>query len=107
MRPSTVVKSLAAIAILALVAVGPIMASATSTTTHVTLPFIGPPFFVPCAAGGTGDVVVATGEMDAIFHSTVDDAGGTHIVLHIRPDITGEGLITGDRYKATGPTNIN
>src|SRR5437899_1879839 len=99
MRPSTVVKSLAAIAILALVAVGPIMARATSTTTHVTMPFTGT-FTVPCAAGGRGDVVVATGEMDAIFHSTVDNATGIHIVLHIRPDITGEGLITGDRYKA-------
>lgn len=80
---------------------GTASATATSVTTHTEIPFAGT-FFVPCANGGAGEVVVSSGEMRAVVHSTFDDAGGIHVALHIRPDVSGIGQTTGDRYQGVG-----
>src|ERR1700693_220663 len=62
-------------------------------------------FFLPCANGGQGEIVVFTApNVRTIFHSAVDANG------HINGDgffmfaavLTGKGPITGRKYEATG-----
>jgi hypothetical protein len=63
--------------------------------------------FVPCAAGGEGEVVHLTGILHALIHLTLDSTGGVHAKLHDNPQgISGTGLTTGDKYQATGAANI-
>jgi hypothetical protein len=63
--------------------------------------------FVPCAAGGEGEVVQWTGETQNVFHLTFDSAGGVHLKLHVNgKGISGTGLTTGDKYQVTGAVNI-
>jgi hypothetical protein len=60
--------------------------------------------FIPCAAGGAGEIVVLSGDLHVLFHGTIN---GNRFVMkaHFQPQgISGVGLTTGDKYQATGVT---
>ncbi len=69
--------------------------------------------FVPCAAGGAGELVFASDlRLHVLISVTFDAAGGAHFDFHFQPmGGSGVGLVTGDKYQATGITrdgfNIN
>lgn len=78
---------------------------AETETIHLRTPFRAPTF-VPCANGGVGEFVVLSGTLHTLIHETVSSSGNIHTSLHFRPQgVSGEGLVTGDRYRATGATN--
>jgi hypothetical protein len=77
---------------------------AQTSTNNDTIPFDAN-FFVPCAAGGAGEIVALSGQLHVLIHVTVNDVGGTNIKTHFQPQgISGVGLITGDTYRGTGVT---
>jgi len=68
--------------------------------------------FVPCAAGGVGELVALSGRIHILMTETTDSAGGQHFAIHFNPaGISGFGLDTDDRYRANGITresfNVN
>jgi hypothetical protein len=61
--------------------------------------------FVPCAAGGNGEVVVIGGTLHILSNMTVDNSGGVHMKFHFQPQGTlGLGLTTGNIYRGGGVT---
>ena len=61
--------------------------------------------FIPCAAGGAGEVVFLNGNLHVQIRLTMDQAGGIHAASHFQPQgVTGTGQTTGDKYQATGVT---
>ncbi|MBI4501249.1 MAG: hypothetical protein HY700_08820 [Gemmatimonadetes bacterium] len=61
--------------------------------------------FVPCAAGGAGELVALSGDLHLLFHFTADGSGGFHATSEANPmGVSGSGLTTGDRYQGTGVT---
>ncbi len=81
----------------------PSFARATTVTDNVKFPVnIG--VFIPCAAGGAGEVVFLSGNLHSLFHLTVND-NNFKIKIHNQPQgISGTGLTTGDKYQGTGVT---
>jgi hypothetical protein len=66
------------------------------------LPFAAP-IFVPCAADGVGEVVMLSGTINVVAHTTIDNTGGFHVEMHAQPQgISGTGLTTGDTYRGVG-----
>jgi hypothetical protein len=60
--------------------------------------------FVPCANGGAGEDVLLSGTLHDLFHITIND-NSLHVKTHDQPQgISGTGLVTGDKYQATGVT---
>lgn len=79
-------------------------ARASSETDNQRIPYAFSAF-VPCAAGGLGEVVEFEGTLHVVFHVTVNSAGAYHSRMHFQPQgIGGTGLTTGDKYRATGVT---
>jgi hypothetical protein len=65
--------------------------------------FIDVAQFVPCAAGGAGETVTASGQGRAVFRTIVDASGGIHTSFHINyQGVSGSGLSTGDKYQGVG-----
>jgi hypothetical protein len=63
---------------------------------------------VPCANEGAGEVVELSGDLHDLFSYTIDSNGGVHLDVHDNPQgVSGTGLTTGDRYRATGVTRFN
>lgn len=94
---------LTAAAILMLISPSPIQAA----TTSISVPFalIN---FVPCAAGGAGELVLIQGTLHIVTGLTVTPSGAFHIKQHFQPQgATGIGLTTGDVYQANGVTREN
>ena len=63
--------------------------------------------FVPCAAGGAGEIVDVSGPLHTLITFTINgnEAGG---YLHFQPQgISGTGETTGDKYQATGVTRTS
>jgi hypothetical protein len=61
--------------------------------------------FIPCAAGGSGEVVFLTGNLHVLLRFTIDNGGGIHAASHFQPQgISGLGGTTGDKYQGTGVT---
>ncbi len=61
--------------------------------------------FVPCAAGGAGEIVDLSGPLHTLISSTVN---GNNVsgYFHFQPQgISGTGETTGDKYHATGVTS--
>ena len=80
------------------------LAAASTFTDNVQIPF-DLFVFVPCAAGGAGEDVFLSGTLHVLFHTTIDNSGGFHTKFHFQPQgISGTGLVTGDKYQATGVT---
>ena len=60
--------------------------------------------FIPCAAGGAGEVVDLSGPLHTLFSFTVN-ANSASGYFHFQPQgITGTGETTGLKYQATGIT---
>jgi hypothetical protein len=60
--------------------------------------------FIPCAAGGAGEVVDLSGPLHTLISFTIN---GTNVsgVFHFQPQgISGTGETTGEKYQATGIT---
>jgi|GraSoiStandDraft_24_1057298.scaffolds.fasta_scaffold656648_1 hypothetical protein len=63
--------------------------------------------FVPCAAGGAGEVVSLTGNLHDMFSVTVN-SNSFHMTIHDNPQgIVGVGLTTGGHYRGTGVTRLD
>ena len=63
--------------------------------------------FIPCAAGGVGEVVTLNGNLHVLISTTVN---GNHISsdMHFQPQgITGVGSVSGDKYQGTGITRFS
>ncbi len=61
--------------------------------------------FVPCADGGAGEDIQLSGFLHVLISTTVDNNGGVHFSEQFNPqDVSGVGLTTGDKYRATGLT---
>ena len=84
----------------------PARAQATTVATNVRIPLPQPfQVFIPCAAGGAGELVDFSGTLHVLVHSTLDGSGGFHAKTHFQPQgVTGVGLTTGDIYQGTGGT---
>ncbi len=83
---------------------GPVLAQASVTTSSETIPFSGPPVFVDCSNGGTGEWVSLSGNLHVLSHVTINDNNG-EVTIHFQPQgVTGTGLTTGDTYRGTGVT---
>jgi hypothetical protein len=78
--------------------------SATTTTTNMQIP-ITLIVFVPCANDGAGELIEVSGDLHALFHTTISSSGNFSTKFHFQPQgISGVGLTTGDKYQATGVT---
>jgi hypothetical protein len=78
--------------------------SATTETVNQQVPF-NAFVFVPCAAGGAGELIHISGTLHVLTHTTVSNSGNIHVKLHFQPQgVSGEGLTTGASYRATGVT---
>ena len=63
--------------------------------------------FVPCAAGGVGEVVDLSGPLHVLLSFTIT-ANNVSGVMHFQPQgIDGTGETTGDKYQATGVTSTS
>jgi hypothetical protein len=61
-------------------------------------------FEIPCANGGTGEIVVLTGDLHVVT-SFVINGNVVRGRFHYQPQgISGYGTVTGDQYHATGVT---
>ena len=59
--------------------------------------------FVPCAAGGLGELLVISGTLHLQIHETIDGSGGRHFGITLNAiGATGVGLETGTLYRANG-----
>ncbi len=81
----------------------PSFAVATTFTDNVSFPVnIG--VFIPCAAGGAGEVVFLSGNLHSLSSSTTNDNNFTLTIQNHPQGISGVGLTTGDKYQGTGVT---
>lgn len=80
-------------------------ASAGGVETNIVSPLTGFTVFVPCAAGGAGELISLDGTLHILLNTTVDAQGGIHVKSHFQPqNLSGTGLTTGDSYQGTGVT---
>jgi hypothetical protein len=85
---------------------GPNLAAVASTTSDVFPVEITQ--FVPCANGGAGEVVVVTGNLHEVFTTVISGNGTLVLRSHFQPQgVSGVGLTTGDKYQATGVTELS
>jgi len=84
--------------------IGPAFAAAATTTTSSRF-FIDTFVFVPCADGGSGELVRLSGSLHDLFHVTETGKGKFILHFHDNPQgVVGIGLSTGDKYQGTGVT---
>jgi hypothetical protein len=77
-------------------------AQATSNTLSLQFPIVID-VFVPCAAGGAGEVVVLSGILHELIHVTIDVNGALHSKLLDQPQgVSGFGQTSGAAYRGTG-----
>jgi hypothetical protein len=88
---------------------GPTRALAAAETFTVSQKFpINIVVFVPCAAGGAGELVELTGDLHDLFHVTLTPNGGFRFSFVGNPQgVSGIGLTTGAMYQGTGITRDN
>ena len=75
----------------------------SAVDTNISIP-VTISVFVPCAVGGTGEVVTLSGDLHVLISTTVN---ANHISLdsHFQPQgISGVGSVSGDKYQGTGIT---
>jgi hypothetical protein len=86
---------------------GTARASASDGATSTSFP-ISISVFVPCAAGGAGEVVDLSGDLHTVFHLTFASNGSFHAVSEANPQgVSGTGETTGAKYQGTGVTRSN
>lgn len=72
-------------------------------TTNLSVP-LNMMTFVSCANGGRGEMVQLSGELHLLTTLTVND-NRIHVSQHAQPKgVAGFGMVTGDKYQATGVT---
>ena len=77
-----------------------------AVTTNIEVP-VNIPVFIPCAAGGAGELVVLSGDLHVLLRFAVDQKGGIYAASHFQPQgISGIGQTTGDKYQGTGVTQF-
>ena len=87
------------VAVLAILAVPANAAVQVNDKTDISLTV-----FIPCAAGGAGEIVDLSGPLHTLVSFTIN---GNNVsgYFHFQPQgITGTGESTGDKYQATGVT---
>jgi len=81
---------------------GPTRAHAAQPVTTILRVPLDISYFLPCANGGTGEIVNVSGTFMMLFHTTSDATGGTHIkTIEVQQRVAGVGETTGDRYVST------
>jgi len=89
---------------IALLVLAALQISHAAVITNVSVP-VNIPVFIPCAAGGTGELVVLSGDLHVLVRFTRSKSGGVHAAAHFQPQgISGVGQTTGEKYQATGVT---
>ena len=89
---------------IALLVLAVLQISHAAVITNVSVP-VNIPVFIPCAAGGTGELVVLSGDLHVLARFTRSKSGGVHAAAHFQPQgISGVGQTTGEKYQATGVT---
>jgi hypothetical protein len=84
---------------------GSALAQAETITDREKVPVDPAAFFVPCAAGGAGEVVDLSGTLIVFSHTTITPNGDEFIKFRFQPQrVKGIGQTTGDVYKGTGVT---
>jgi hypothetical protein len=79
------------------------LAKATTFTDNLSIP-VSIQLFVPCAAGGAGELIEVSGPLHILFHETVN-GNNFHVKIHFQPQgLSGSGFTTGDKYQGTGVT---
>jgi hypothetical protein len=90
---------------LALVAIftrSTVTGAATTITDNISIP-ISYITYAYCPGGGAGEYIQLSGTLHYLTHTTFDNKGGAHIVFHSNyQGVTGVGLTTGTKYRATG-----
>ena len=95
------------ILLIALLAPGSASAAADTFTVSSSFP-IDILVFIPCAAGGAGELVELTGNLHDLFHVTFTPSGTYRISFVDNPQgITDTGWTTGAKYQGTGITRDN
>ncbi|HEU4508611.1 MAG TPA: hypothetical protein VFR78_10260 [Pyrinomonadaceae bacterium] len=94
-----------AITLLTLALPGSVFSQARPTTSNLFVPLIID-FFVPCANGGAGEIVILELRLHVLDHHTFNDLW-VNEKSHFQPmNAEGVGLITGDMYRGTGVTQL-
>jgi hypothetical protein len=76
-------------------------------TTNVKVP-ITLPAYIPCANGGTGEIVLLGGDLHILFTTTVSPSGRLTLTSQFQPQgVSGKGMSTGDKYQGTGVTRTS
>ena len=80
-----------------------VMPAKAAITVNESVPFLLS-VFVPCAAGGAGEIVDLSGNLHVLITETIN---GNNVsgLMHFQPQgVTGTGETTGLKYQATGVT---
>ncbi len=86
------------------VALGLVRPALADVLVNETIPF-DLIVLVPCANGGTGEVVDFTGDLHILRVSALSFTGHITMKTHSQPQgVSGVGLTTGDVYRGTGVT---
>jgi hypothetical protein len=99
MKPRLAIVTMCLVAVLAIVVVPINAAVQVNDKTVISLTT-----FVPCAAGGAGEIVDLSGPLHTLISLTIN---GNNVSgkFHFQPQgISGFGETTGDKYEATGVT---
>ena len=81
------------------------IATAGATSQRIPFAFL---VYVECALDGEGEYVELTGTLHIVDHVVIDKNDGFHISTHSQPQgVSGEGLDSGDMYRAVGVTRQN
>jgi hypothetical protein len=79
------------------------LAKATTVTDNFSIP-VSIQVFVPCAAGGAGELIEVSGPLHIVSHTTVNE-NNFSTKIHFQPQgLSGTGFTTGDKYQGTGVT---
>jgi len=92
-----------AIVILTLTLAGVAFSQAFTITTNEFIPFTQQ-VFVPCANGGTGEIVQVEGVLHIQNHLTINDNRLSLKIFAQPQGVQGTGTITGDKYQGVGVT---
>jgi hypothetical protein len=93
-----------ALALIFALGVTPAQAAATTDITNISEQ-VDLLVYVPCAAGGAGELVDLSGPLHMLFVTVFDGQGNFHTKTLFQPQgISGTGETTGAMYHATGET---
>lgn len=81
----------------------PLLGQASTTTSNTQVPILIA-VSIPCA----NEIAVLGGDLHILFHTTIDEGGGTHLEVHFNPQgVSGVGLTSGNKYQGTGVTRYD